>query len=587
MQNIKKLYCFLFLFIIIILVFVDYNLVFASEYDLVNNVIKSESRNFPALIFVLVEDLTLEDIYKNKRKGIEKILDESALSLVSFKEKDYYDSNLDLLNKKLSSENLKIIKIKKEKNNLPSEMINRVDNILSNIYYKYNEDKNINLVLLSYTKEKKHLNNRIGWTIFWGKDYKSGLLTSDSTKRRALITSNDINLTILNNFNIEDKKLAASKVKVIGEGKKSLKSLINFKLRIIKISKIRIYFIKIFIILQIFLLSLSIIKRNYNFLLSQKIFEYILLTLLLVPINYFIISNFLLQNKYSYLLLLIVISNIEVYILKLFTNNMVRKIAIIISLFFIFIILDLNYFYKLTADTILGYSSVIGARYYGLGNEYLGMHLSIFIMATSYFIPNILTKKNSKLKQRYFILVTILYIFYSYILISPKLASNFGGVLTILFSYFLYLYFNLYKDKKIKILIIFILLAIFLGLLLVYGKRLNNHLGRVFYLLGNSEYEIIKNIIFRKIKMNIKLLQWTIWSKIFLILLLYSIYITTFSSKKTKYLLNINEDKKFTINIILANSIAILLFNDSGVVASATFLFYPVMILLYFLDSYN
>ena len=472
-------------------------------------------------------------------------------------------------------------------NEYRNEKIQEIDNFIGYVNNKIkNKETDLAIISLLPTSNALKKGNKLGWALFSGEEYASGWLSSDSTKRKGIITIPDITVSILKKYNIRPKNIAANNIKFL-KANTNWENLKSLKQRITTINNIRPFFVDIFIISQIVLLIISFLKRKYNKVIIKILFEYILLSLLFTPINFLIISKFSFFDIYYHLIILFIFSLTEVFILNIFIHNQKKKIFFILTLFFLIITIDIFNGYKLMADSILGYSSISGARYYGIGNEYMGMYLGVFILGITLLVTYIFEKEGKIYNKKFLISSVILYLIFIYILISPNLGANFGGSLTAILSFMIVIYFYFSNNPRIKLLSIFSIIFFILIFFLIYAKNMDSHIGRAFYLLENRNFEILKQIIIRKIKMNIKLFKWTIWSKLFIILLIQLIFLIIYPSLELKKIFEEYRQIKLSIYCILGASIATFFLNDSGVVASATLLFYPVMIFLYLANSYK
>lgn len=85
--------------------------------------------------------------------------------------------------------------------------------------------------------------------------------------------------------------------------------------------------------------------------------------------------------------------------------------------------------------------------------------------------------------------------------------------------------------------------------------------------------------------MNIKLLRWTIWTRVLLAMIAYLIFLLKKPVPILKEFFARYPYIKAAFQAALVSSLLTMLVNDSGVVAAATLLFYPVMSLLYCLTT--
>ena len=107
-----------------------------------------------------------------------------------------------------------------------------------------------------------------------------------------------------------------------------------------------------------------------------------------------------------------------------------------------------------------------------------------------------------------------------------------------------------------------------------------SHLGRTWELVQVHGLGELSNVIARKADMNIKLLRYSIWSRIFLVLVGLVTFLMFYPAGFMKKVFCGNPFFKTALTGITAGSITALLVNDSGVVAAATTMIYGVVPLL-------
>jgi hypothetical protein len=112
----------------------------------------------------------------------------------------------------------------------------------------------------------------------------------------------------------------------------------------------------------------------------------------------------------------------------------------------------------------------------------------------------------------------------------------------------------------------------------------SSHIGNAAAKILQGNWQWIEDTIYRKMSMNLKLLRWTIWTRVLLAMIIYLIILVRKPLPKLKDFFEANPYLRAGIYGALAGCLITMFVNDSGVVAAATMLFYPVMSLLYFLE---
>jgi hypothetical protein len=228
----------------------------------------------------------------------------------------------------------------------------------------------------------------------------------------------------------------------------------------------------------------------------------------------------------------------------------------------------------LMQNGIMSYDAIVGARYYGVGNEYEG----ITIGATIFTLAALLNyKKIPKWAVMVFSLITLFISGY------PGMGANVGGSIsnTVAFLFFILLIYDIKLDFK-KIILLGIMamgaVGIFAVIDIVAGTQ--SHLSVfVNQILVQGPSAIVQTFA-RKIAMNVQIAQTSSWSNI---LLLAIIIIVVMMFKPPTHLKNLANKYPYIFKgwiASLVGCIVTLLVNDSGIVAAATAIIYVLIPLL-------
>ncbi len=245
------------------------------------------------------------------------------------------------------------------------------------------------------------------------------------------------------------------------------------------------------------------------------------------------------------------------------------------------LILDILTGAELIKTSILGYDAISGSRFYGIGNEYMG----ILIGSAALFVASVYQLELNK-KSLISVLSLGFFVFIIYLFLSPRWGANFGGSLTALAA-FTVTFLGLEEGKlnKKSITRAAGIMALFMLSLVALNYRVEgamvSHVGNALNLIMSGGMEEIFNMVSRKGAMNIMLLRYSLWSRILLVflgLLIILLYQPPGLLKKItkKY----NKLFKGFAGIISGSVVAILV-NDSGVVAgAATLMFAGIPLIL-------
>lgn len=412
---------------------------------------------------------------------------------------------------------------------------------------------------------------------------RKGILTSDTTRRPGMVSNIDIAPTVLNFLGVSlPPYLFGSPVNVLThEG--DLDSLTNINHRIHMVYHQRPPLIKFYILLQIISVlgaaAVLILRINY-----YRYFKPLMAGLMLVPLFFLILPIFMTDNLYvSYALMVIVTALLTaVFLFRASHVRLFFRIGAVISLA---LILDLLTGASLVKNSVLGYDPISGARFYGIGNEYMGILIgsAVLFVASLYQLEIKPRRLVSVLSALFFLLVT-------YLFISPRWGANFGGSLTALTA-FTISYLGL-EDRKLcrgtllraaGIVVLFVLALVLLNFKGEGGTV--SHVGRAMALVSREGMTEAVDIIIRKGSMNLKLLRWSLWSRILVIFLSLMIFLFFQPPGLLRKIKDIYPELSKGFIGIIAGSVTAIFANDSGVVAGATTLIYAgIPLLLLALD---
>jgi len=225
----------------------------------------------------------------------------------------------------------------------------------------------------------------------------------------------------------------------------------------------------------------------------------------------------------------------------------------------------------------LGYDPVIGARFYGLGNEYEGVVVGATILLVSALYQ--LRKPGASV-----FCMTVAVLLFGLVLLymgAPSLGANAGGFLAATVGFGV-AWFRLQEwrvGKKGLLLLTGGLLA-GIGTLIVINLSSSQpltHVGRVANDIVLGRWDEVMNIIERKLEMNWRLIRISGWSKVFAVSL---VVIGLLSLRTDRYLRNLSEQYPYLVKGfagLIAGSLAGLVLNDSGIVTAATSIIFYVV----------
>ncbi len=444
-------------------------------------------------------------------------------------------------------------------------------------YFFTNLQDNQTLIVASPMVNKEAINNKELLAPIWiyKKGHEGNILISNTTRREGVVANIDVAPTILNFLGIYNKPTT-----MIGEEIRIQKSKINLQNELNHIASIynlRSTVLYNYILLLVIVLIIATFFWIKNYKRKSFWIKTVLINMLLLPIIMLFTAYLTPSNPYIYLLLILATGLIFSILLNFFKPNNI--FLIIGAITFFAISMDIMLGSPLMKRSFLGYDPIIGARYYGIGNEYMG----VYIGSTLLFVGALLQIKKNKLT----IAVTFgLFLGLIILLFSPSLGTNFGGTIAALFatgiSYYKFLNLQ-YQKKKIFIFstIIFSTIAMLIIISLINLGENQTHIGKAISQISNGDISMVSQTIERKLQMNYKLIRVSIWSKVMLtsLVTLGILFIRPRHSIKT--LIKEYQNIFYAFYGIITGAFIALLFNDSGIVAASTMILYLVIPLLY------
>lgn len=403
---------------------------------------------------------------------------------------------------------------------------------------------------------------RLAPLFYWQTSVRneSYYLQSRTTRQQFVVSNLDIVPTILQFYEIKDRgnffgkplQITVANNKVLEEGLKKIDLMfLIYKTRNIVLSS----YITLLVILLIITSAIILFKdQNYTW---KGVAKILLLSGISSPL-WLLLTPYSLNyvNPNVYLLLLIICSFLTGFLVKKFIPSPILFISVAL---FSTITIDLfsgNFFMQ---RSYLGYDPVIGARYYGIGNEYAGVYL----------ISGLLLLERTVIRK-WFLLLTVS-VGQLVLLSSTTLGANAGATLSAGIMYGYFVYRNFFPKIHWRILFVCLSFLLFVTLGLLFLTQLNgqeSHIGYAFSRIFQGDFQYVFDTIQRKLEMNWKIFRYSNWTQLFVTTyLLAALYLW-----RKKGIVK-NEVRRLLIQTGVVASISLLLLNDSGVVAAATSMF--------------
>lgn len=418
---------------------------------------------------------------------------------------------------------------------------------------------------------------RLSPILVYGSGISRGLLYSDTTRRNGIVGNIDISASVLQYLGVDSGYLQGRPFHYISK-EDNFNTLMNLENQVVNTSINRSSVLSAFalyeIIISIFALIILLIDEKYKKIIPG--FKATLLSTMIVPFVLLIVPLFQPSNLFLTYTIIIALTGTITFLINRFCEKKLDAIIIVSGATTLTILADLLNNSSLMKISLLGYDPIIGARYYGLGNEYMG----IFIASTLVFACALLDrfKINKKGIMTFFFVAVIVIGF-------PNLGANVGGTITAVVA-FAFTLLRLYKIKirlkqfAIIAMMVFgvIFIMAFIDIKLIDSQ---SHLaGAVKQMLEGGPGGIFL-IIERKLAMNLRLIGVTIWSKVLLTAIIILAIMFYRPVKLIEKLVKLYPNLSIGWSGIVVACIVGFAFNDSGIVVAATSIIFLAMSMLY------
>ncbi len=459
-------------------------------------------------------------------------------------------------------------------------ILNEIDDFISHIIENF-DGKNTKLMIVTpYPSDiAASGGDRLTPLIIYEGDAAGRVLYSGTTRRDGVVGNVDVGPTVLSYFDLTTDKMTGKVLQSIPQ-QDNLGYIHSLNKRIVNTSTQRYRVLYSFAVYQIITSVLALILIMPKKTLSVKWYKYISLALIgniVVPLTLLLMPLFGATNIIiTYLLLLAITIIIICAVYMISGGNSLNMLLYTMALLVLGLLFDIVSGQNLIKNSLLGYDPIIGARYYGIGNEYMGILIGAVLVLTTV------------LMEKYRVNKYVPIIFYGLVIIIvgfPRFGANVGGTITAVFAFLFVSIRLLGKKIDFKKLIYIGLAAIFavglMALIDLFIIESKSHLaGAINQIISNGPI-VIYQIVTRKISMNLRLIGSTIWSKVLLsaiavLGILFYKPVGLIRKISTKY-------PKLAIGwsgIIVACAVGFAV-NDSGIVMAATSIIFLTSTILY------
>ncbi len=400
-----------------------------------------------------------------------------------------------------------------------------------------------------------------------------GLLRSATTRWSGIVTNLDVAPTILSSVAIKDHAMVGRTIKIIPglHGEQLVAQLMAIEERTFQVAKYRGQVLRALVGFQIFLYLISLIMLIVPWRVSAFFVQLLQLSLLISLILPLILL--LLSAGWIWPLMATVLLCVMYYR----TDHQLYLVAGMALFTALLVIIDVVGGSTWIRFSFFGYDPLGGARFYGIGNEFMGILIGSTIMGWTILRERV-HWGGKFLDLLVFVLVTV-------VIAAPQWGTNVGGGLTAVIGFGV-AWLGLQKTRlQLKPLIGLLLLALLgLGALMIFDgirpEGMQSHIGQTVRVIREQGLVAVLMIIQRKISMNLRLLRYSFWSRGLLAAILAMGASLIWPSSYLQWL--VKSHPKVIAGIVgtLAATISAFFLNDSGVVAAATCSFFAATTML-------
>lgn len=414
-----------------------------------------------------------------------------------------------------------------------------------------------------------------------------GLLCSASTKRPGIITNLDIAPTILELRGLSKPAAYIGSPVYTVPGTDAFTFLSSSHEQMLTNYQQRPVILKgyVFMLIAVLLSIAAFVLWNRAWFQKSGPF---LLFILVAPLLFLLLPLLPLQGLVSRIVFLACAGIFLVFLLEK-TLPPIPRLALLYLATAAFITADLLLGAPLMQQSLLGYDAISGARYYGIGNEYMGVLLgSGFIGFTL-----LLEALSSRFPHRRAYLVTLVCLAGAGLLVlvaAPQWGTNVGGAIS--FTGSLVLLCFLLANRKISLKSLGILglacagvTALLFFIDLQRPLEVQSHIGLTARMIHEEGLPYLLTVIFRKISTNLRLLQYSLWGRAFIISMGATALVFYRPSGSLHKLFQAHPFLRSGFTAAFSGSLIALVVNDSGIVAAATASIFIVPTLLYLISK--
>lgn len=265
------------------------------------------------------------------------------------------------------------------------------------------------------------------------------------------------------------------------------------------------------------------------------------------------------------------------------------------------LIIDVALGAPLMQKSLLGYDPVAGSRYYGIGNEYMGVLIGAALLGCALIVDGSSAKRaktltspalQAALDQPYQPdpdpviparwLPAVVFGLITFLMIHPRLGINVGGAITAACTGVAATFLTMRRPFTLRAalawggaVVLLIMITAFLDTLFLREEA--SHLGQVVQSVGDGSADPLWTLFGRKVAMNLRLIRLTVWSRVVFAAFAFLVVTVCLPGGIQRGLGRRAPGLAEMTKAGLIGALVALAANDSGVVAASTLLLWPVL----------
>ncbi len=419
--------------------------------------------------------------------------------------------------------------------------------------------------------------------VLYQPSQSGGILSSPSTRWPGLVTNLDVGPTLLSLFGLPVPETMYGRPAIVAPSNDAVAEVISLRDRIVATSRQRNSILR-----QLVYVNIGLYVAGTLFILLGdlprwfgRIISFMLPAAMSMPLALLLLPLIGSTSPQTALVWSILISTLTAALAWLIGRQPVRLAALLALATTAAVLADTLTGSYLIRNSILGYDPMGGARFYGIGNEYMGVLVGAVIVGVAPLL-DIFPHRRRQLQVAAAMLFGVVAVAIS----LPVFGANVGGGITAAAGFSLTLFLLLgYRLGWRQVAVVALLPVALICANTIIDTWLSDtgvsHLGQAVSAVGQRGLAEAYTIIVRKVSMNLKLFRYSVWTKALLVALG---VIAWFSYRPSRLMLRIKERYGYLVNGFAGATAAAttaLLFNDSGVVAAALVLNFTASVILF------